>query len=211
MTAGSGRVPAEGGRVDAGSVDAFKDRATREAAAQQPPSAAPLPSSLFPLPAHRFPPPVNVRPATFPDLPAIVELRLALLRENGTHPVYGRLRADARARAFDVFGSQLRAPNEVIFLAERGGQVVGILRCVDTPNSPLLDPVRYCYVSSVYVRPASRRGGVLTALLHRAAEWCEERGLREMRLHNVPGGAASAAWEAAGFEVVEEVRRKGLG
>ena len=155
--------------------------------------------------------PCTVRPATFQDLGAIVELRLALLRENATHPVYGCLRADARTRAFEVFGSQLRAPNEVIFLAERAGQVVGILRCVDTPNSPLLDPARYCYVSSVYVRPASRRGGVLKALLRRAAEWCEERGLTEMRLHNVPGGTAGAAWDAAGFEVVEEVRRKELG
>jgi ribosomal protein S18 acetylase RimI-like enzyme len=152
-----------------------------------------------------------VRRATLADLPTVVELRLALLRENGDHPIYGRLRADARERAYDVFGAQLRSTHEAIFVAEDAGEIVGILRCVDTPNSPLLDPARYCYVSSVYVRPNARRRGILNALLRRADEWCVERGLAEMRLHNVPGGDASAAWTAAGFSVMEEVRRKEVG
>jgi ribosomal protein S18 acetylase RimI-like enzyme len=155
-------------------------------------------------------PGLTVRAATLGDLPIIVDLRLALLRENADHPVYGQLRADARQRAYDVFGAQLRSAHEVMFLAEARGAVVGILRCVETLNSPLLYPERYCYVSSVYVRPASRRGGVLKALLAHASEWCVERGLKEMRLHNVPGGSASAAWSASGFAVMEEVRRKDL-
>jgi GNAT superfamily N-acetyltransferase len=151
-----------------------------------------------------------VRRASLADLPTIVDLRLALLRENADHPVYGQLRRDARERAFDVFGAQLRSPHEVMFLAESNGTVVGILRCVETLNSPLLDPERYCYISSVYVRPSSRRAGVLKALLRRADQWCLDRGLTEMRLHNVPGGSASAAWTAQGFAVMEEVRRRPL-
>jgi ribosomal protein S18 acetylase RimI-like enzyme len=150
---------------------------------------------------------LSVRRAALTDLPTVVDLRLALLRENADHPVYGQLRADARERAYDVFGAQLRSSQEVMFLAESGGAVVGMLRCVETLNSPLLHPDRYCYVSSVYVRPASRRAGVLKALLRRARDWCGERDLTEMRLHNVPGGSASAAWTAAGFAVIEEVRR----
>lgn len=152
-----------------------------------------------------------VRVATIADLSAVVELRLALLRENADHPIYGRLRADASDRAYDLFGAQLRSAHEVMFLAERGGQIVGILRCVDSPNSPLLHPARYCYVSSVYVRPDARRRGVLKALLHHAEDWCTEHGLDEMRLHNVPGGSASAAWSAEGFDLVEEVRMKLIG
>jgi len=153
---------------------------------------------------------IVVRRATPADLSVVVELRLALLRENDRHPIYGQLRVDARERALDVFDAQLRAPNEVMLLAESGDEIVGILRCVETFNTPLLYPERYCYVSSVYVRPRSRRRGVLAALLAHAEEWCAERGLTEMRLHNVPGGGASAAWSASGFAVVEEVRRKGL-
>ena len=154
---------------------------------------------------------VTVRKATLGDLATVVELRLALLRENGDHPVYGQLRADARERAYDIFGAQLRSPHEIMLLAEREGEIVGILRCVETLNSPLLHPDRYCYISSVYVRPRARRAGVLKALLQRASDWCRERGLTEMRLHNVPGGPASAAWSAEGFRVMEEVRRRKLG
>jgi ribosomal protein S18 acetylase RimI-like enzyme len=155
-------------------------------------------------------PAIAVRRATLSDLPVIVDLRVALLRENASHPVYGRLRADARERAYNMFAAQLRSTQEVMFLAESGDEIVGIVRCVEMLNSPLLHPDRYCYISSVYVRPRMRRVGVLTALLRHAEAWCAERGLIEMRLHNVPGGSASAAWRAAGFTVVEEVRLKAI-
>lgn len=150
---------------------------------------------------------LTVRRATAADLDVVVTLRLALLREYGNHPVYGRLRPDAERRARPIFAAQLDSESEVIFLAERAGRVIGLLRCVETVASPLLLPERYCYVSSVFVKPEHRRQGVLQALLVRARAWCGDRGLTEMRLHNVgtqPGIAA--AWDAVGFEVVEQVR-----
>jgi GNAT superfamily N-acetyltransferase len=157
-------------------------------------------------------PALTVRQATRDDLPTVVALRLSLLREHGRHPIYGRLRADAAHRARDLFAAQLDSSSEAILLAERGGQVVGILRCVESTGSPLLHPARYGYVSSVFVTPNARRGGVLRALLARAVRWCEERGLAEMRLHSVAGDAVSeAAWDALGFEVVEYVRLRKIG
>ena len=150
---------------------------------------------------------ISVRRATIADLDAVVALRLALLREYPEHPIYGRLRADAEQRARPVFEAQLDVEHEVIFLAEHERQPIGVLRCVDTIASALLMPERYCYVSSVYVRPEYRRQGVLTLLLARARDWCSRRGLTEMRLHNVGSRAsAAAAWDAAGFEVVEQLR-----
>lgn len=155
--------------------------------------------------------PVSVRVGTLADLSAIVDLRLALLREYGDHPVYGRLRADAPDRARQLFQAQLTSPLEVIFVAEHEHVIVGVLRCVDSASSPLMYPARYCYVSSAYVRPEFRRQGVLRALLARAIDWCRERGLDEMRLHNAPeSGTAGPAWQALGFEVVEHVRRRSI-
>lgn len=155
---------------------------------------------------------VSVRRGTLGDLSAIVELRLALLREYGDHPLYGRLRPDAAERARQLFQAQLTSPLEAIFVAEQNGHVIGVLRCVDSASSPLLYPDRYCYVSSAYVRPENRRQGALRALLDRATDWCRERGLEEMRLHNAPAStAAGPAWEALGFEVVEHVRRRAIG
>jgi GNAT superfamily N-acetyltransferase len=149
---------------------------------------------------------VLVRRATASDLDTIVALRLALLREYPDHPIYGRLRPDAERRARPVFATQLDSDSEAMFLAERDHAAIGLIRCVESVASPLLIPDRYCYVSSVYVRPEYRRQGVLRELFEHARAWCRARGLTEMRLHNVGRAATSAAWDALGFEVVEQVR-----
>lgn len=152
---------------------------------------------------------LSVRTAILGDLDSIVELRLALLREYGSHPLYGHLHHDARDRAFELYRAQLASPHETMFVAELGNEIVGILRCVDTPSSPLLLPERYCYVSSAYVKPSARRKGVLTALVAAAEHWCDLRGISEMRLHNANGvRMAEETWSALGFEVVEQVRRR---
>ena len=58
-------LEAGSGTRDAGSVEAFRGRAGREAAAQQPRSESPLPASPFPLPGS------SPRPASRVPLPAI--------------------------------------------------------------------------------------------------------------------------------------------
>ena len=149
----------------------------------------------------------RVRPATPRDLDAIVALRIALLREHPDHPIYGRLRPEIDRRARELFSAQLRARTETILLAELAGEVVGIIRCVESIGSPLLEPARYAYVSSAYVRPDARRRGVLRALVTEIERWCRARGLDQMRLHNVAGSeAAERAWNALGFAIVEQVR-----
>jgi ribosomal protein S18 acetylase RimI-like enzyme len=148
------------------------------------------------------PSPIAVRQASVAD-------RLALLSEHRGNPIYHRLRPDARQRAHTLFRSQLQSANEIILLAIRDRSHIGILRCVDALGSPLLYPSRYGYVTSVYVLPAARRTGVLRTLFDEAERWCRVRGLTEMRLHNAPDNPlACAAWEALGFDVVEELRHR---
>lgn len=152
---------------------------------------------------------VRVRQATVRDLDAVVSLRIALLREHPDHPIYGRLRRDVDDRARQLFADQLGSAMEAIFLADVGGETAGILRCVESLGSPLLEPARHAYVSSVYVRPELRRRGVLRALVAAAERWTRERKLEQMRLHNVAGSEmAERAWTALGFAVVEQVRVK---
>lgn len=150
---------------------------------------------------------ICVRTATIRDLDKVTTLRLALLREHPDHPIYGRLRADVSARARTLYTTQLRSTNESIFLADCDGDIAGILRCVESMGSPLMEPERYTYVSSVFVRPAYRRRGVLRALVGEAERWSRERGIDQIRLHNVAGSeGAEGAWSALGFQVVEQVR-----
>jgi ribosomal protein S18 acetylase RimI-like enzyme len=174
-------------------------------------------------------PDVSVRPATPDDLETVLAFRLALLREHAGNPMYGRLREDAPERARKLFAGQLAAVGEVTYLAEIGDAAataaasppsparrratvrrpVGILRCIESRGSPLLDPPKYGYVASVYVVPEARRMGVAQRLLDAAVRWCDERGLDEIRLHtasdNVDGNAAG---EAMGFQTVEVLRIK---
>ena len=193
------------------------EKREQEASAGSAPRPASVPASPFPIPAphdSRFPIPDSravVRRAALSDLQSIVALRMALLREHAHNPIYSRLRPDADARARKLFAAQLQSPNEVIFLADLRGECVGILRCIQSSGSPLLDPAQYAYVSSVYVIPKAREQGVLRAMLHAADTWCAERGLDEMRLHNAADNPlANAAWEALGFEVVEHLRVRSL-
>lgn len=152
---------------------------------------------------------IEIRRATVDDLDTVVALRIALLREYADHPIYGRLRDDAAVRARPVFRAQIESSEQAIFLAARIGEVAGIMRCAETRGSPLLFPERYCYVTSVYVKPAHRRHGLLSALVGAAEEWAAGRGLTEMRLHNSTlNGSARTAWSQLGFEVNEEVRLK---
>ena len=154
----------------------------------------------------------SVRLATPADLDRVVALRLALLREARDNAVYGRLRPDAERRARRLFRQQLESPDEVTLLGECEGAAAGILRCIESHGSPLLDPERYAYVSSVYVVPAARRAGLLRALLEEASVWCRGRGLVEMRLHStVDAASANAAWDALGFEIVEHLRIRPIG
>ena len=156
-------------------------------------------------------PAVQVRPAVPADLAHVVALRLALLREHAGNPIYARLRSDAPERARRMFAAQLTSTSERIFLAEENGAVIGIIRCVDSTSSPLLEPARYGYISSAYVRPEARRHGALRALVAAARGWCAERGLDEARLHSVAGDEGSnRAWSALGFDIVEHMRRSAI-
>ena len=155
---------------------------------------------------------VEIRRATIADLDTIIELRLALLREYGDHPIYGRLHPEAETRARPVFLQQVQAADQAIFLAAHDGRIAGIARCVDSKGSPLLMPDRYCYVTSVYVRPEHRRQGVLSRLMGEIERWAMQRGLTEMRLHNSTLNAATrSAWDQLGFVINEEVRLKQIG
>lgn len=148
-----------------------------------------------------------VRAATPADLDTVVALRLALLREHRSNPLFERLHPEADSRAREVYAAHLQSAEQTILLAERDGAVIGILRCVHAISSPLLLPEAYGYMSSAYVVPGERRAGILKALFDEGARWCRSRGLGEIRLYvSVDDEVARSAWSSLGFAPVEELR-----
>lgn len=150
---------------------------------------------------------ITVRAASLSDLDTVVALRLALLREHGSNPLFERLHPDAESRARELYRTHLAAPDQVILLAERDGAPLGILRCVHAVSSPLLLPEAYAYLSSAYVVPGERRLGILKALFDEGVRWCQARGLSEFRLYvSIEDEVARSAWSSLGFTPVEELR-----
>lgn len=148
-----------------------------------------------------------IRRATPADLDTVVALRLALLREHQSNPLFERLHPEAGARAPEIYRAHLSSPDQIILLAERDGATVGILRCVHARSSPLLLPEAYGYMSSAYVVPGERQMGILKALFDEGARWCRSRGLSEIRLYvSVEDEIARTAWGSLGFAAVEELR-----
>ena len=145
------------------------------------------------------------------DAERIAELRLALLGEHRSNPIYSRMRRDAPSRAIELTQEQLASEREAIFVATTGERIVGVLRCIDQRGHRLLRPTRFALISTVYVEPAARRRGVLRSLMDAAIAWSRERGLTELRLQNaVDNPLALAAWDALGFRVVEQIRFRPL-
>ncbi len=153
-------------------------------------------------------PGVRVREATTDDLDAVVELRLALLRDEGSaHSA--RLRPDAPERARALFAAELASDRGVTLLALARGRAVGVMRCAASQRADHLAPGRYAYLSWAWVRPEYRRRGVLRALVSAAERWSREHGLPEMRLRvSIDNVTGDAAWSALGFAPVELVRRR---
>lgn len=141
----------------------------------------------------------TVRRATAADAEVIEALRQALRQAEG-------IPAPAPRAPRATAGS--RGGRPVTFLAERDGQVVGVLRCTARSASS----GHFGWVSTVYVTPGQRRRGVLRDLLLAAEAWCRRRGLAEMRLHCTVGNTGgAAAWTALGFTPSMVLYRRTVG
>jgi GNAT superfamily N-acetyltransferase len=138
------------------------------------------------------------------DLEAITELRLQLLREELSNPLFARPHRDAPRRALRLTRSQLATPGQVFLVATRGETVVGVLRCRAVTRTPMVEAARQAVVTTAYVVPAERRKGVLRALVRAADRWCAHHSLTGMRLQcGLANEAGRAAWEKLGFIAAE--------
>lgn len=155
--------------------------------------------------------PSSVRLATLDDLDVVVQLRLALLREEAKVATLPPLRRDASLRARNIFAAELEGGHGATYLAFDRSRAVGVLRCTISRNTQLVRPRRYAYLSWGWVRPGFRRRGVLRAMVTAAEEWCRERRVTEIRLRvNLGNAVGNASWEALGFAPEELVLRRAI-
>jgi GNAT superfamily N-acetyltransferase len=120
-----------------------------------------------------------VRRATAADLPALGRLGALLLRTHyGFDPQRFLAPGDDAEEGYAWFlGTQLRQNDVAIFVAERGGEVLGYVYAGIEPHSwkELRDTAGF--IHDVAVDERGRRGGLGAALLTRAMEWVREQGV----------------------------------
>jgi GNAT superfamily N-acetyltransferase len=129
---------------------------------------------------------------------------MALLREEARNPLFANPHPDAERRAARLTRTELGARDQVLLIAIRDHNVVGMLRCRAVHRTPLVADSRQAVVTTVYVSPSHRRSGVLRALLGAADHWCRRHRLSGMRLQcAITNDVGRRAWESLGFTAAE--------
>ena len=147
-------------------------------------------------------PPVTVRRAQARDLEAVGRLGARLLRE---HHDFDPLRFMApRGNTEEGYawflGTQLQHDDAAVFVAERGGQVVGYVYAGIEPQSWKELREEAGFIHDVYVDEPARRCGIASALLDAAAAWLAARGMPRVVLWTAaPNEVARRLFERLGF------------
>lgn len=121
---------------------------------------------------------VTIRRATAADLPALGPLGASLLR---SHYAFDPLRfmaprGDTESGYAWFLGSQLKEEDVAIFVAERGGLVVGYIYAGLEPQSWKELREAAGFIHDIVVAPEAQRHGVAGALVDAACEWFKSVG-----------------------------------
>jgi GNAT superfamily N-acetyltransferase len=138
---------------------------------------------------------LNFRPAGAVDLPAIVELladdSLGSGRETAGEPL--------DLRYIEAFAAIERDPNQLLLVADRTGEVIGVLQLTFIPGLTRRGTWRG-QIEGVRIAAGERGTGLGRAMLEWAIDRCRERGCRLVQLTSDNSrSTAHAFYEALGF------------
>jgi ribosomal protein S18 acetylase RimI-like enzyme len=145
---------------------------------------------------------MTIRRATRADLPALGRLGALLMR---THYGFDRQRfmnpgEDPESGYAWFLGTQLADEDTVVFVAERGGVVIGYVYAGLEPQSWKELREAAGFIHDVAVDEAGRRAGVATQLVEAAIEWLRARGApRAMLWSAEPNAPAQRLFTKLGF------------
>jgi ribosomal protein S18 acetylase RimI-like enzyme len=145
---------------------------------------------------------IHIRRAVRADLPALGRLGAMLLN---AHYAFDAQRfmapGDDPESGYAWFlGTQLRRKDVAVFVAERGGDVVGYVYAGLEPQSWKELREAAGFVHDVAVAPAARGSGIAAALMEAAAEWLRSQGAPRVVLWTADrNAAAQRLFERLGF------------
>lgn len=143
---------------------------------------------------------MEIRPAVYEDIPALLPLYRCLFCESAQLQPYNFRCAD---QAEDFLKQAIDGPDSTILAAVRDGEIAGfaVLFEQQTPPYNCLVPHRYAYLMDLIVQPELREIGIGSGLLDAAKDWARERKLDHLELNVLPENkTATHLYERNGFE-----------
>ena len=143
----------------------------------------------------------DVRPATLVDIPALVAMGQAFL--HASH--YARFYADNPAQVAQLAERLITSPGGVVFVAEKEGQVVGMLAAVVYDH--FISAQRVASEVVFWVDPASR--GLGLKLLRATERWARAQGALALQMIS-PNAEVDRLYDRLGFSPIERAFQKDL-
>lgn len=143
---------------------------------------------------------MEIRPAVYEDIPALLPLYRCLFCESAQLQPYNFRCAD---QAEDFLKQAIDGPDSTILAAVRDGEIAGfaVLFEQQTPPYNCLVPHRYAYLMDLIVQPELREIGIGSGLLDAAKDWARERKLDHLELNVLAENkTATHLYERNGFE-----------
>lgn len=148
--------------------------------------------------------------ATMEDLPAVVELAMAVEEQHETYwPLRWQRREGLPEGYMRWMTKRLEDPRMLIQVARDPAAevpVVGMILVTIVDEIPIYTFKEYALIQDMAVRPPYRRRGIAERLLEDAAAWSKARGMTQLRLMvaSTFNPNARAAFAKAGFQPTYE-------
>lgn len=150
--------------------------------------------------------PFTIRPAGVADIPVLIELRLAMFRDMGRDDA--DTLAKVAAASTDYLRLHLPDGSFRAWLAEVDGQIAATGGVVMRQSPPTYNNLSGLdgYILGMYTRPAFRRRGLATAVMHTILDYLRAEGIQRATLRASAEGRP--VYEKLGFETTTEMRLK---
>ena len=148
---------------------------------------------------------MEIREAGVEDIEAVVDLRVAFMREAfpGMEMDEGEFREVTRRYVAD----KLPKDEFLVWFAEEDGQVVGMSGLIFYHRPPIItyQSEHRAYLLNMYTKPEWRRRGVATALIRHLLEYVKTTPAKQITLHATDTGRL--VYEQLGFTpILDEMK-----
>lgn len=142
---------------------------------------------------------MTIRKATIEDLPAVVEMALAMASYH--HDLDGYYKAPSAYRDLELeFEKELSDKQSLILIAEENGQPAGYFRGSIERAPDYASAKKIGMVYDLFVKKEARRQGIGKQIFAEALAWFQEKGVKNIELNvDVRNEAAVEFWKKNQF------------